>query len=89
MGKRKKLSKNVRERGLPPTSRLLTTYEVGQKIAIKIDPSIQKGAPHHRFHGMTGKIIKPQGNAYVVKVKDGNKFKKVIARPEHLRPLEE
>ena len=33
-------------------------------------------------------IEKKQGNAWVVAVKDGNMQKTVIARPEHLRPLE-
>lgn len=89
MGKRKKLSKNIREKGLPSTTRFLTSYEVGEKVTIKIDPSIHKGAPHHRFHGKTGKIIKKQGSAYMVRIKDGSRVKKVLVRPEHLRPVGE
>jgi len=44
--------------------------------------------PHRRFNGRTGFIQKRQGVAWVVSVKDGNMQKTVIARPEHLRPLE-
>lgn len=87
MGKRKKLTKDLKEKGLPSTTRFLTSYEVGQRVAIKIDPSIHKGRPHHRFHGKTGKIIKKQGSAYIVRVRDEKRMKKVIVRPEHLRSL--
>ena len=40
--------------------------------------------PFSRFHGLTGVIIGPRGSAYEVSVKDGNKTKIVVARPEHL-----
>ena len=43
--------------------------------------------PHRRFQGRTGHIEGRQGRAWVVKVKDGNMMKTVVARPEHLRPL--
>jgi len=46
------------------------------------------GMPHRRFHGRTGFIERRQGVAWIVAVKDGNMQKTVIARPEHLRPLE-
>lgn len=87
MTKRDKFTKKAKEKGLPSTSRFLLQYEKGQEVAIKIDPSIHRGAPHHRFHGETGTIIKTQGKAYVVRVKVGGKVKKLIVRPEHLRPL--
>ena len=44
--------------------------------------------PHRRFQGKTGVITGTQGRAYVVSVKDGNMQKTVVARPEHLRPIE-
>jgi large subunit ribosomal protein L21e len=46
------------------------------------------GMPHRRFQGRTGFIQGRQGSAWVVAVKDGNMHKTVVARPEHLRPLE-
>ena len=48
----------------------------------------QMGMPHRRFQGRTGFIQGRQGKAWVVSVKDGNMQKTVVARPEHLRPLE-
>ena len=84
---RKLLKKNVRERGaVPPLSRVLHEYNIGDKVHIVINPSIVKGMPHRRFHGKTGTIIEKRGRAYVVEVYLGNKRKKVFVRPEHLLP---
>ena len=77
--------KKPRNRGLPPLGRILTNYEQGEKVDIIIEPSVQKGSPHRRFHGKTAKVDSRRGNAYILRVKDGNKFKMVISRPEHLR----
>ena len=76
------LKKKVRARGLSPITKGLQTFEAGEKV--NIDPSIRKGMPFSRFHGLTGVIIGPRGSAYEVSVKDGNKTKIVVARPEHL-----
>jgi len=84
---RKLLSKSPKERGLPPTSVILYNYSIGEKVVIKIDPSIHKGMPYKRFHGKIGEVVERRGRSYVVLVRDGNKYKKVIARPEHLRPI--
>jgi large subunit ribosomal protein L21e len=82
---RKILSKKPRERGLPPTTRILQTFEPGEKASIIIDPSVHKGQPHRRFYGLTGTIVGKQGKAYLVDVLSGNKKKILIIRPEHLR----
>jgi large subunit ribosomal protein L21e len=82
---RKVMQKRPRDRGLSPITRTFQKFEVGDKANVKIDPSIHKGMPHVRFHGHTGTIAGMQGESYVVDVKDGNKSKKIIVRPEHLR----
>lgn len=86
-GTRNLLKKHVRERGLPPLSRILRTYKHGEKVSIVIDPSIHKGQPHKRFHGKVGTVLEKRGRAYVVSVKIGNSSKTLISRPEHLRPI--
>ena len=53
-----------------------------------LDGAQQKGMPHRRFQGKTGTIAGVQGRAYVVSVSDGDMKKTVVARPEHLRPVE-
>ena len=52
---------------------------------IIIDPSEHKGMPHRRYHGKTGQILKKQGKAFIVGIKQGNATKQIIANKEHLR----
>ncbi len=87
-GTRNILRKKPREKGLIPITRALQQFEVGEKARIQLEPSVHKGMPHRRFQGKTGVILGKQGEAFVMKVKDGNKEKTVIARPEHLRKIE-
>jgi large subunit ribosomal protein L21e len=82
---RRIFSKHPRKRGLPSLSRTLTEYEINSRVNVVIEPSVQKGRPHRRFHGKTGIILEKRGQAYIVDVTDGNARKKIIARPEHLK----
>jgi large subunit ribosomal protein L21e len=82
------LKKEKRERGLSPINRILRDYAEGEKVVIKIDPSTVKGMPHRRFHGKTATVISKRGRAYLVNVHMGGYEKVVIARPEHIFPLE-
>ena len=84
-GSRKKFTRTKRERGLSPITRILEQYGVGELVNIVIDPSIQRGQPHHRFHGLTGTVIRMQGKACVVSTNEGDAVKQLIIRPEHLR----
>jgi len=82
---RKKLEKKIRERATNIISRAMQKFEEGEKVAIVIDASIHYGMPHPRFHGKTGVVAGRQGKAYILKIKDGNKIKHIIAYPEHLK----
>ncbi|MCD6383214.1 MAG: 50S ribosomal protein L21e [Thermoplasmata archaeon] len=85
---RRILRKSPRQRGMPPITTFLKTFEVGEKAAIVLEPSSQKGMPHPRYHGMIGEVVGRRGNAYLVKVRVGRtKFKILIARPEHLKKV--
>ncbi|MDH7508150.1 MAG: 50S ribosomal protein L21e [Methanomassiliicoccales archaeon] len=79
------LRKSPRERGLSPITREFQKFQEGDKVSIHIDSSVHKGAPDIRFHGKTGTVIGSRGRAYILQVKDGDKYKTVIARPEHLK----
>ena len=83
---RRIFSKHPRKRGLPSLSSTLAEYEINSKVNIIIEPSVQKGRPHRRFHGKTGLVLEKRGQAYLVSVTDGNSQKKIITRPEHLKP---
>ncbi len=83
---RKLLSRNPREKGKTSLSKILHTYAEGEKVVVKIDPSVHKGMPHRRFHGRVGVVTSKRGRSYVVHVPQGNATKEIIVRPEHLNP---
>ncbi len=62
----------------------LREFRPGDKVAIKLNPSVHKGAPHRRYHGRIGEIVEKRGRAYVVAVSLGNKLKKITVLPDHL-----
>ncbi|UCD13061.1 MAG: 50S ribosomal protein L21e, partial [Thermoplasmatales archaeon] len=86
-GKRSKsrhvLRKKPRQRGMSSITRAIQQFEIGEHVNINLDPSVQKGMPHHRFHGYTGKIEGMQGDAYLVGINVGKKHKTLIVRSEH------
>lgn len=82
---RQKFRKKARNRGLSPITQSFVTYQEGERANIVIDPSIQKGQPHSRFHGQTGTVVGTQGDSYLLEVRMGKRTKTVIVSPEHLR----
>ena len=68
-------------------SRILRTYEAGEKVCVKIDSSVHRGMPHRRYHGRIAVIKEKRGRAYVIKLKIGSKDKNLIVRPEHIKPM--
>jgi large subunit ribosomal protein L21e len=79
------LKKKPRNKGLKSITRALQKFNEGESVNIVIDSSVHKGMPHIRFHGYTGKIKGLQGDSYIVGIKDGDKYKTLIIRSEHLR----
>ncbi|TFG10625.1 50S ribosomal protein L21e [Candidatus Thorarchaeota archaeon] len=80
------MTKKVRKRGLRPLSQVLVDYNVGDRVDIIIDSGFHKGMPHRRYHGRTGIVSGIRGRAVQVEVSLGKAVKKLIVRPEHLRP---
>jgi large subunit ribosomal protein L21e len=76
--------KESRERGKVGLSRLLRTYNLGDKVKIRIDSSVHKGMPHRRYHGRVGIIKGRRGRSYVIEVAEGKQTRTLIARPEHI-----
>lgn len=84
---RRVMRKDLREKGaIPPLSRVLIPYRVGDKIHIVVDPAIHKGMPHRRCIGKTGTVIGFRGRALIVEIKVGSKTKELFLLPEHVRP---
>jgi large subunit ribosomal protein L21e len=82
---RKKLTSVFRPGRSNPITKKIQRFEEKDLVHIIIDPSIQKGQPHPRFHGKTAKVIGERGKAYILALNDGNKAKELIVRPEHLK----
>ncbi|MCL5680582.1 MAG: 50S ribosomal protein L21e [Candidatus Thermoplasmatota archaeon] len=82
---RYKMRKKLGESGPIPVNRLVKVFEVGDRVAIDIEPSYHNGMPFKRFQGKTGIIEEMRGSAYIVKLNDQNKEKLVISHPVHLK----
>jgi len=85
---RHKLSNKPRDRGTSPPQRSVEEFEVGQKVHLKIDPSVNDGRFHPRFSGLTGTIDGTQGEAYKVIIDDQGKEKTLITKPAHITAQE-
>ena len=79
------LGKTPRTKGMSPITHEFRNFEVGEKVNVVIDPAVHHGMPNMRFQGKTGVVSGKQGRAYVVELKDGDKPKTVVTRPEHLK----
>ena len=79
-------TKEVRERGLPPVSRFLREFEVGDRVIVRIEASDPHGQPHPRYQGRTCTVVAKSGRAYRIQFLDGGKRKELVANPIHLLP---
>jgi len=84
-GTRDKLSNDPRDSGASPPQRSIAEFETGQRVHLRIDPSVPDGRFHPRFNGHTGTVVGEQGRAFEVEIDDGGKTKTVIATAAHLR----
>lgn len=82
---RNKLKKNIRERSTVPITRAMQTFETGETVHVIIDPAYQKGIPHPKWHGKTGKVIGSRGSSYMISLNDQKATKTIIANPLHLK----
>ena len=62
----------------------LQEFKIDEKVIITINPAVHKGMPHPRFQGKFATVLEKRGRAFVIEIKDGNKAKQLIAKPEHL-----
>jgi large subunit ribosomal protein L21e len=83
-GTRNKLKNSPREAGTSPPQRAIQDYEEGERVHLKIDPSVSNGRFHARFDGQTGTVVGSQGESYQVSITDGGKEKTLVVAPAHL-----
>ncbi len=79
------LLRTSEKRGL---TSLLREYELNDRVVIKIDPAQVKGMPHRRFNGLVGVVKQVDRRVVTLDVPVGNKMKTLVARKEHVVPLE-
>jgi len=82
---RHKLSKSIREKSKLSLTRYFQTFDIGDRVVLKAEPSIQTGMYMPRFHGKTGVIVSKAGRCYNIKIQDFNKEKVLIVHPVHLK----
>ncbi|WP_436344583.1 50S ribosomal protein L21e [Natronorubrum sp. FCH18a] len=83
-GTRRKLANDPRDRGTSPPQRAIQEYEAGEKVHLKIDPSVPNGRYHPRFDGQTGEVVGKQGDAFKVQISDRGKEKTLIVTAAHM-----
>ncbi|MCW4011924.1 MAG: 50S ribosomal protein L21e [Candidatus Bathyarchaeota archaeon] len=79
------LTKRVKDKGRLPLSRLLTSYEEGEKVVINIDPGIHKAMPHKRYQGKVATIVGQRGKAYIMEIPQRKTVKTIITTAHHIR----
>jgi large subunit ribosomal protein L21e len=78
-------SKYFRTKGKISVSKYFASFEIGEKVILKVDPIFQKGLFHKRFQGKRGIVQGKRGNCYVIEIKDGKKKKQIITYPIHIK----
>ena len=84
---RQKLRVRARERGKVSISKIIRRFNLGDRVALVQNPSVQGGMPHPKWKGLVGQVVEKRGASYIVLVRVGNAEKKVISRPVHLKLL--
>ncbi len=82
----KKRCKNIREKGKIKFSEYFKKIENGQKVGVVEEKSVSHNFPA-RIIGMTGNIVESRGTNKIVELMDGNKKKRFIIHPIHLKIL--
>ncbi|MBU3897159.1 MAG: 50S ribosomal protein L21e [Nanoarchaeota archaeon] len=87
-GKHRSTRKKLRKSTRVTVNQYFKNFETGQRVAIVIESASAESMPCRRFKGLTGEITGKRGRAYIIKLRDGNKFKTVITPSEHLKAVQ-
>ena len=78
--------KPVRTRGKLQLSKYFQEFEIGDSVAVVMEPAVQSSFPK-TLQGRTGVIESRRGKAYVVKIKDQKKEKRFLIEAIHLKKI--
>ncbi len=82
-----KFQKEQGDKGKISIRKYLQKLELGDKVALTVEPAYQKGMYNPRFLGKIGTVIAKKGTCYQVEIKDINKKKSFIIHPVHLKKV--
>ncbi|MFB6294703.1 MAG: 50S ribosomal protein L21e [Candidatus Nanohaloarchaea archaeon] len=85
-GTRRKLA--TRNRNTGEISDRLRGFAEGDRVRLDVDPAVQDGMPHPRFHGRAATVVETNQASCVVELVDGGKRKQFAVRPVHLTEAE-
>jgi len=80
--------KPIRTRGKLQLSRYFQQLKEGDFVSISKETAVQPRFPA-RLQGITGIVESKRGKAYMVKIKDGNKEKRLLIEPIHLKKIKQ
>jgi ribosomal protein L21E len=78
--------KPVRTRGKVSLSRYFQELNKGDSFSVSREQSVAASFPK-RFQGITGKVEGMRGEMAVLAIKDGNKEKRLLILPIHLKKI--
>ncbi|MEK6826630.1 MAG: 50S ribosomal protein L21e [Nanoarchaeota archaeon] len=81
---RYKFSKRRNERGKISIRMYLQKFKEGDKVLMKLEPSVHEGPYFRRYHAKVGVVKRKRGSCYEVSIYDGNKEKTLVVHPVHL-----
>ena len=80
--------KPIRTRGKLQLSRYFQELKNGDFVAISREKAVQSNFKK-RLQGITGIVEGKRGKTYIVKIKDGNKDKRFLIEPIHLKKIKQ
>ncbi|MEK6913685.1 MAG: 50S ribosomal protein L21e [Nanoarchaeota archaeon] len=80
--------KPIRKRGKLQLSRYFQELKEGDFVAISREQTVASAFPK-RLQGITGVVEGKRGRAYMIKIKDGNKEKRLLIEPIHLKKIKQ
>ncbi len=81
-------NKKLRQKGKVSLTKYFQRFSEGDSVAIVKDLAVQSPGFPDRMQGRTGMVIRKQGNAYVVVIKDFSREKTYIIKPIHLKRIQ-
>jgi large subunit ribosomal protein L21e len=80
--------KPVRTRGKIQLSKYFQKLKEGDFVAVSREKSIPANFKK-RLQGSTGIVEEKRGRAYVIKIKEGKKEKRILTNPIHLKKIKQ